>query len=140
MGISMSSLHIVSADENWQQAFVHGNLDCIFKLLTLNDFSVYFSTMENSVCSLLSLEETVKFFESWDKESVKQFLIQPVKAEGKLEINKLPKLQKPKYKIQIVLDDLGFLLDNQQYESFFAVFDSFTMYSRSKKVRFPTRM
>lgn len=63
-GISLSELSIISTNVDWVEAFIHNEMENIFKLLKLKDLSVYMTTACD-VYSTLGSNDVRAFFKSW---------------------------------------------------------------------------
>ena len=89
LGITLNELKVVSTDSNWEEAFLHGSVDVIHKLVRLENLAVFYN-MDNE----------------------QRYLLNPVTASMKLELDK----QKSTTESEIKFETVGLQLDNEQYE------------------------
>lgn len=64
-----------------------------------------------------------------------QFVLKPVSGEGRIEMSKTGKADKPKLKAQMIFDEIGFILDEDQYRDALMVIDLFHFYIRHQQYR-----
>lgn len=64
-----------------------------------------------------------------------QFVLKPVSGEGRIEMNKTGKPDKPKLKAQMIFDEIGFILDEDQYRDVLMMVDLFHFYIRHQQYK-----
>lgn len=64
-----------------------------------------------------------------------QFVLKPVSGEGHIEMSKTDKLDKPKMKAQMIFDEIGFILDEDQYRDVLMMVDLFHFYIRHQQYK-----
>lgn len=64
-----------------------------------------------------------------------QFVLKPVSGEGRIEMSKTGKADKPKLKAQMIFDEIGFILDEDQYRDALMMIDLFHFYIRHQQYR-----
>jgi hypothetical protein len=51
-----------------------------------------------------------------------------------MKLNKFPSKEHPRYRCNLHFDEFGFVLDDQQYSSFLALTEAFSLFVRSQAV------
>lgn len=64
-----------------------------------------------------------------------QFVLKPVSGEGRIEMSKTGKPDKPKMKAQMIFDEIGFILDEDQYRDVLMMVDLFHFYIRHQQYK-----
>ncbi|KAI8929325.1 hypothetical protein BC831DRAFT_410850 [Entophlyctis helioformis] len=137
VGITLADLSAVSTDENWKEGFVQVEHGCIYKLLRLSHFGIYWAT--DSVSYAASADKAAVFRDAIVRDTKvaasRQFILNPVSGEGRLTWQKRHDPAKPKTDISLFFDGFAFNLDDEQYASFIALFGSFSRYMKSYPYR-----
>ena len=133
MGITLAELSAVSTDENWEPTFVHNSSLGIHKLARLDSLSIYWNTdAEFLTCS--SPEELQsklnELIPTKDDIPSHQYIMEPVSGVGKLIMRHQATKELPKLDAQLVLDQIGFTLNDQQYRDGLSVANLFSFYGR----------
>ncbi|KAJ3192438.1 hypothetical protein HK101_006567 [Irineochytrium annulatum] len=136
VGFTLSELSAVSTDENWNEAFLHEEVGVIHKLVRLGSFSAYWNTDAMSLAGMPP-EESLKVFmrliASGDHiPEEHQYILKPVSGQGRVILNKNYKEGQAQNSATLEFDELGFVLDDQQYHSLFLLIGSFSAYLRSQ--------
>lgn len=64
-----------------------------------------------------------------------QFVLKPVSGEGRIEMSKTDKPDKPKMKAHMSFDEIGFILDEDQYRDVLMMVDLFHFYIRHQQYK-----
>ncbi len=152
VGISLEELSAVSTDENWRPTFIQGTADSTHKLATLGALAVYWDTdasllgtgkgskagTEESGVShdevIAKLKEMIVKSEN-SGEGNRQFILKPVSGRAGLEMDKTGKTDKPKMKARLLFDELGFVVDEDQYRDALMLVDLFHYFIRHQEYR-----
>lgn len=138
-GITLASFTVDSCDANWQKTFVEGNHDQIYKLATLNSLAVYWNTKSKSMKGLAP-DQLVEQYGALiarddDIPSENQYILKPVSGEGKLTLRRHPEKGVPKQHATLLFDELGFVLDDDQYRTALLMIGQFHFYIRQQQYR-----
>jgi len=134
-GITLESLHVVSADENWSPSFVVGE-ELKRKRVTLTSVAVYFDTNKNNSAPL-EWESQAEFCSKMaklisSKGSNHQYILLPVSGELKGKIAAVSNVEhEPQSSFKITLESIALSIDHQQYCSLLSIMDKFSVYGYS---------
>lgn len=138
IGFMLAELSAVSTDENWEPTFVQNSAGGIHKLARLDSLSVYWntdSTFINTSDPEELQEQLNELIPSLDHGVKHQYLLEPVSGAGKLVIRQQATKDIPKLDAQLVFDQIGFTLDDEQYRDGLSVVDLFNFYARQARYR-----
>ncbi|WFD18280.1 Vacuolar protein sorting-associated protein 13 [Malassezia caprae] len=133
MGITLAELSAVSTDENWEPTFVHNSSSGIHKLARLDSLSIYWNTdAEFLTCSSSEdLQSALnELIPTKDDIPSHQYIMEPVSGVGKLIMRHHATKEVPKLDVQLVLDQIGFTLNDQQYRNGLSMANLFSFYGR----------
>jgi len=133
MGITLAELSAVSTDEHWEPTFVHNSSSGIHKLARLDSLSIYWNTdAEFLTCSSSEDLQSVlnELIPTKDDISSHQYIMEPVSGVGKLIMRHQATKELPKLDMQLVLDQIGFTLNDQQYRNGLSMANLFSFYGR----------
>ena len=136
IGFMLAELSAVSTDENWEPTFVQNSAGGIHKLARLDSLSVYWntdSTFINTSDPEELQEQLNELIPSLDHGVKHQYLLEPVSGAGKLVIRQQATKDIPKLDAQLVFDQIGFTLDDEQYRDGLSVVDLFNFYARQAR-------
>ncbi|CAG8555201.1 10349_t:CDS:10 [Paraglomus brasilianum] len=138
IGVTLSELSVVSADENWVPTFIEGETKDIRKLLTLGSLAVYWNTDTKSLAGHAS-NEAIKLFNSLiasESNTIDhQYILKPVSGKGRLTMSKRHDPNVPKINSTLLFDELGFVLDDEQYRDALLMVDLFHFFLRQQQYR-----
>ncbi|KAL5518944.1 VPS13 [Sanghuangporus vaninii] len=139
VGITLASLSAVSVDENWMPKYLDASEQSIHKLLSLDSLAVYFNTDSQSIAGL-PYEESKKLFRELISSEAHpvdhHFILKPVSGEGRNILNKRwGKNGLPHYDVQLLFNELGFILDIFQYRNVISLADEYHIFARQHKYR-----
>ncbi|CAG8543869.1 1688_t:CDS:10, partial [Acaulospora colombiana] len=139
VGFTLSEFSAVSTDENWVPTFIEGETSSINKLITLGSLAIYWNTDSRSLAGAPT-KESVETFTSLIASENKvptehQYILKPVSGTGRVVLNKSYSLEKPKTSATLLFDELGFIVDNEQYRDALLMVDLFHFYLRQQAYR-----
>ncbi|KAH7135967.1 hypothetical protein B0J11DRAFT_425934 [Dendryphion nanum] len=151
LGITLSEFSAVSTDGNWKPTFIQGTAESTHKLATLGSLAVYWDTDA-------PLIGTGKGTQSKDEQHIDheefieklrgmivrgedsdlgnhQFILKPISGRAGLEIDKTGKPDRPKMKARLLFDELGFIIDEDQYRDALMLVDLFHYFIRHQEYK-----
>ena len=147
LGLTLKEFSAVSTDENWQPGFIHSSTGTTHKLATLGSLAFYWNTdtklmgtgkgsMVGSDAQELNHGEMIeKFREALEKGENHQYMLKPVSGRAGIEIDKTGKVEKPKIKARLLFNELGFVLDEDQYRDALMMVDLFHYFIRHQEYK-----
>lgn len=131
VGLSLQELSAVSTDSMWNPSFLHDNSPITHKLVTLRALSIYWNS-DSQVKQGDS--DVIEFMSSVTKQKIEgfQYILQPVTGVGHITLNKLAK-DGPSAKAQLIFDDLGFVLDSDQYRDSLSIVEMYNHFMQTKE-------
>jgi len=138
-GLTLSELSAVSSDENWEARFIEKESNTVHKLATLGSLAVYWNTDTESLRGL-QLGDAIRRFTDLiataDKvPDIHQYVLKPVSGTGRIKLSKRFGSDIAKTDVTLLFDELGFVLDNDQYRDALGMVGLFHAYLRKRKYR-----
>ncbi|WRT64162.1 uncharacterized protein IL334_001091 [Kwoniella shivajii] len=132
-GITLDEFKAVSTDENWVEAFIQNSLNGVHKLVKLGALAVYFDTDTGSLDKGLDDRQgTIDALKAMlDGSPNHQYILKPVTGEARAIINKTMSNEMPKVDAQVMFDEIGVVIDRDQYRDALSVIDVFHFYRRT---------
>ncbi|KAJ9479242.1 Vacuolar protein sorting-associated protein 13 [Pseudozyma hubeiensis] len=137
-GITLAEFSAVSTDANWNPTFIQNSGDGIHKLARLESLSVYWDTDSESLAGHEISEAQKKFNALIARDGATpshQYILKPVSGAGRLVMRKKMTSEVPKMDAQLLFEELGFALDDEQYRDVISVADLFHFYTRQAQYR-----
>src|ERR1700761_644325 len=149
LGITLEGFDAVSTDADWQPTFIQSTSDTSHKLASLKSLAVYWDTDatlistgkgsqeglgdgdENFVEHLRSMIVTSDSPELGDH----QFILKPVTGRAGLELDKTGKANIPNIKARVLFDELGFVIDDDQYRDALMLINLFHYFIRHQEYK-----
>ncbi|GAA5827080.1 hypothetical protein JCM11251_002234 [Rhodosporidiobolus azoricus] len=138
VGLTLSKFSAFSTDANWQPTFITNPTGGIHKLASLDSLAIYFDTDSPSLAGYPLDESIAKFTELIAREGhtpTHQFVLKPVSGQGRLVLNKKVDAHTPKTDAELFFQELGFVLDADQYRDALSMVDLFHFYIRQREYR-----
>lgn len=147
LGITLEGFDAISTDGEWQPTFIQSASDVTHKLASLKSLSVYWDTDTKLLGSGKGSEAAVnhdEFMEKLRSLIVKgddpevanhQFILKPVTGRAGLELDKTGSPDRPKVKARLLFDELGFVLDEDQYRDALMLVDLFHYFIRHQEYK-----
>lgn len=137
-GITLAEFSAVSTDADWNPTFIQNSADGIHKLARLESLSVYWDTDSESLAGYEISEAQKKFNALIARQGGSpshQYILKPVSGAGRLVMRKKMTSEVPKMDAQLLFEELGFALDDEQYRDVISVADLFHFYTRQAQYR-----
>ncbi|KAF1812213.1 vacuolar protein sorting-associated protein 13 [Eremomyces bilateralis CBS 781.70] len=147
LGITLEGFDAVSTEADWRPTFIQSTSGTTHKLASLKSLAVYWDTDNELLSSGVGTQEGLEhddFVERLKSMIARtdetdldshQYLLKPVTGRAGLEIDKSGKLDRPKMKAKLLFDELGFIMDNDQYRDALMLVDLFHYYIRHQEYR-----
>lgn len=140
LGITLEEFSAVSTDEKWEPAFVHENVLVTHKLAKLGSLAIYWNTDANHLGGHATHDEIVQTFHNLIATGENtlpghQFVLKPVSGIGRIEMSKINLVDSPKLKANLLFDEIGFILDEDQYRDALMMIDLFHFYIRHQQYK-----
>ncbi|XP_006454344.1 hypothetical protein AGABI2DRAFT_114096 [Agaricus bisporus var. bisporus H97] len=138
MGLTLANFSAVSVNEHWQPAFIESTAGLIHKLSKLESLALYFDTDSGSMAGLPPNEALEKFtamITHGPANSKHQFILKPVSGEGRIVINNKFDSHTPRFDVQLIFDEIGVVLDRDQYRDILSLLDMYHVYLRQHQYR-----
>lgn len=151
LGVTLADFSAISTDENWKPTFIQGNSTSTHKLATLGSLAVYWDTDANLIGTgkgnQSSEEQHIDhsdFIERLRGMIVRgenpelgdhQFILKPISGRAGLEMDKTGKPDKPKMKARLLFDELGFIIDEDQYRDALMLVNLFHYFIRHQEYK-----
>lgn len=147
VGLTLKELSAVSTDSEWNPTFIQSTSSTTHKLAVLGALSVYWNTdsellgtgrgsdigAEAQGIGHNELMERLK--NSIDSGGASQFMLRPVSGRAGLELDKSGKYDRPAIKARLLFDELGFVLDDDQYRDALMLVDLFHYFIRHQEYK-----
>ncbi|KAF9185293.1 hypothetical protein BGZ51_009186 [Haplosporangium sp. Z 767] len=138
-GLTLSQLSAVSTDGEWTPTFIHDETNTIHKLATLDSLAMYWNTDSRSLAGRGKDDALKAFIELIAKaEHVPdehQYILKPVSGTGKVKLNKRYGGDVPKAGVTLSFDELGFVVDDEQYKNVLLMMGLFHSFMRQHEFR-----
>ena len=149
LGITLEEFSAVSTDSDWTPAFIT-SIQSAHKLATLESLAIYWDTDAKLIgpgrephehSDQIPHDEMLKFFREMiakgeaDLSSEHQFILKPVSGQAKIEIDKTGSHTVPRYKANLLFDEIGVVLDDQQYRDALMMVDLFHYFIRHQEYK-----
>jgi vacuolar protein sorting-associated protein 13A/C len=148
LGITLESFDAVSTDENWHPTFIQSTSDTLHKLASLKSLAIYWDTDTKLLGTGKGSQNGVdhdEFMQKFrdlivrgdDKDAIgeHQFILKPVTGRAGIEMDKTGRLDRPKMKAKLLFDELGFIIDDDQYRDALMLVDLFHYFIRHQEYK-----
>lgn len=146
VGMTLKEMSAVSTDADWRPTFIQ-NSDVTHKLAVLNSLAMYW----NSDAKLFGTgkggdvgadaqdmdRNTLidKFRDGIETTDNSQYLLKPVSGRAGIEMDKTGSLDKPKAKARLLFQELGFIIDDEQYRDALMLVDLMHYFIRHQEYK-----
>jgi len=140
VGLTLSEFSAVSTDDFWNPTFIEKQTNTIHKLVTLGSLGVYWNTDSQSLAgypldrAIVVFNELIASEKSGPKED-HQYVLKPVSGTGKVVLNKKYDVSTAKTAATLLFDELGFVLDDEQYRDALLMISLFHSFLRQQQYR-----
>jgi len=152
LGVTLEEFSAVSTDGDWTPTYVQASTGIAHKLATLGALAVYWNTdskllgsgREAEIPGATQVATHEEILETFKEMIVKgespdlgnhQFILKPVSGNAKIEMNTTAKLDKPKFKAGLLFDEIGLVLDDDQYRDALMMVDLFHYFMRHQEYK-----
>lgn len=151
LGVTLEEFSAISTDGEWKPTFISDSGKTTHKLATLEALAVYWNTDTSLMgpgrevatpgVEITPHAEMLKNFRSMivrgDNElsGNHQFILKPVSGQAKLELDKTGSAQVPKFKANLLFDEIGLVLDDHQYRDGLMMVDLFHYFIRHQEYK-----
>lgn len=147
VGLTLKELSAVSTDADWNPTFIQSTSEITHKLAVLGALSVYWNTdatlLGTGRGSDIGAEAQgidhddlmAKLRDTIDNGEGNQFMLRPVSGRAGLEMDKSGKYDRPAMKARLLFDELGFVLDDNQYRDALMLVDLFHYFIRHQEYK-----
>jgi vacuolar protein sorting-associated protein 13A/C len=151
LGLTLQEFSAISTDGDWNPTYIQNTTGVAHKLATLGALAVYWNTdttllgsgreAEVDGAKLASHEEILSKCKDMivDAENsggtIHQFILKPVSGRAKLELDQSGKLDRPKVKAGLLFDEIGLVLDDDQYRDALMMVDLFHYFIRHQEYK-----
>ncbi|GLB36151.1 putative vacuolar protein sorting-associated protein [Lyophyllum shimeji] len=137
-GVTLAGFSAASVNDEWHPAFIESTAGAIHKLAKLQSLALYFDTDALSMASLSPLEAKKKFFDMishGERGNGHQFILNPVSGEGRIIVNHKVDQKTPRFDVQLIFDEIGVALDDNQYRDIISLLDMYHVFVRQRQYR-----
>jgi vacuolar protein sorting-associated protein 13A/C len=151
LGLTLEEFSAVSTDGEWAPTFIQDSTSTTHKLATLESLAVYWNTdtklmgpgreVHTPGAELTPHDQILENFKSMivrsdnDLSGNHQFILKPVSGQAKIELDKTGSPQVPKFKANLLFDEIGLVLDDQQYRDALMMVDLFHYFIRHQEYK-----
>jgi vacuolar protein sorting-associated protein 13A/C len=150
LGVTLEEFSAISTDGQWQPTFIQNTSTTTHKLAKLAALAVYWNTDSELLGSgremaeddeLTPHDEMMEKFKAMigNGEGVTtaghQFILKPVSGQAKIELDKSGDAHAPKFKANLLFDEIGVVLDDDQYRDALMMADLFHYFIRHQEYK-----
>ncbi|KAL8833621.1 MAG: hypothetical protein Q9170_004169 [Blastenia crenularia] len=147
LGLTLKEFSAVSTDENWRPSFIQSTSGTTHKLAVLGELAFYWNTDATLFGTGKGTDVGAeaqktdrgllidKFREAIQSGENHQYMLKPVSGRAALELDKTGKIEKPKIKARLLFNELGFVLDEDQYRDALMMVDLFHYFIRHQEYK-----
>ncbi|KAK6197198.1 hypothetical protein LQW54_010854 [Pestalotiopsis sp. IQ-011] len=150
LGITLEEFSAVSTDGEWKPTFIQNSSSTTHKLAKLEALAVYWNTDTKLLGSgrevpaddeALPHDDMIAEFKRMigkgeDATTANhQFILKPVSGQAKLELDKSGDVKVPKFKGSLLFDEIGVVLDDDQYRDALMMVDLFHYFIRHQEYK-----
>ncbi|CDO71578.1 hypothetical protein BN946_scf184911.g48 [Trametes cinnabarina] len=116
-GATLAGFTAFSVNENWQPAFIDSKAGVVHKSLAGLPYQEF-------------VEKFTALISKGNRLAKHQFILKPVSGEGKIIMNHKLDKETPRFDVQLSFDEIGVLLDDNQYRDAISLVDMYHFYTR----------
>ena len=152
LGLTLDEFSAISTDGEWKPTYIQDSAGPTHKLATLDSLAVYWNTdtqllgtgREAEVPDVPAVPLHDELIENFKEMIVKgedpeqaghQFILKPVSGQSKIEIDKSGKTDVPHMKAGLIFDEIGLVLDDDQYRDALMMVDLFHYFIRHQEYK-----
>ena len=147
LGLTLQEFSAVSTDKDWRPSYIQSASGTTHKLTVLNALAFYWNT-DATLFGTGKGEEVgaeaqgesrgdmiEKFRKSMEDGRNQQYMLKPVSGRAAVELDKTGKVENPKIKARLLFNELGFVLDDDQYRDALMMVDLFHYFLRHQEYK-----
>ncbi|KAK4695061.1 vacuolar protein sorting-associated protein 13A/C, partial [Lecanoromycetidae sp. Uapishka_2] len=147
VGLTLQEFSAVRTDKDWRPSYIQSASDTTNKLAVLNALAFYWNTDANLFGSGKGEEVGAeaqgashgdmveKFRKASETGEHHQYMLKPVSGRAAVELDKTGKVDRPKIKARLLFNELGFVLDDEQYRDALMMVDLFHYFIRHQEYK-----
>ncbi|KAH9886351.1 vacuolar protein sorting-associated protein 13 [Xylariomycetidae sp. FL2044] len=150
LGITLEEFSAVSTDGEWQPTFIQNSTKTTHKLAKLGALAVYWNTDSKLLGpgrevgpdgESVSHDDMIATFKDMigkgESSEVPdhQYILKPVSGQAKIELDKTGDIHVPKFKGSLLFDEIGVVLDDDQYRDALMMVDLFHYFIRHQEYK-----
>lgn len=145
VGFTLKELSAVSTDSEWNPTFIQSTSGTTHKLAILGALAIYWNTdaellrtgraSDLGTDGLTHEQLTERLKSAIVNDGNNQYMLRPVSGRAGLELDKTGKHDRPAIKARLLFDELGFVLDDDQYRDALMLVDFFHYFIRHQEYR-----
>ena len=147
LGLTLQEFSAVSTDKDWTPSYIQSTSGTTNKLAVLKALAFYWNTEATLFGSGRGEQVGAeaqgdnhdgmieKFRKSLEQRENHQYMLKPVTGRAAVELDKTGKIEKPKIKARLLFNELGFVLDDDQYRDALMMVDLFHYFIRHQEYK-----
>ncbi|EAQ90313.1 hypothetical protein CHGG_02248 [Chaetomium globosum CBS 148.51] len=151
LGVTLEEFSAVSTDGEWTPTFIQDSSKTTHKLATLESLAVYWNTDTKLMgpgreahtpgAEVTPHDQMLQNFKTMimrsdnDVAAGHQFILKPVSGQAKIELDKTGDPHVPKFKSNLLFDEIGLVLDDHQYRDALMMVDLFHYFIRHQEYK-----
>lgn len=150
LGVTLAEFSAVSTDGEWKPTFIQNSTKTTNKLAKLGALAIYWNTDttllgpgrevdddDHSVPHDDMIKNFKEMIGNGDYTSATdhQFILKPVSGQAKIELDKTGDIHVPKFKGSLLFDEIGVVLDDDQYRDGLMMVDLFHYFIRHQEYK-----
>ncbi|KAL4752965.1 hypothetical protein BDW72DRAFT_191535 [Aspergillus terricola var. indicus] len=147
VGFTLKELSAVSTDSEWRPTFIQSTSGTTHKMAILGALSMYWNTdaelfgtgrgsdVGAEAQGIDHAELLERLRSGIDNEDGNQFILRPVSGRAGLELDKTGNHEQPAVNARLLFDEIGFVLDDEQYRDALMLVDLFHCFIRHQEYR-----
>ena len=147
LGLTLNELSAVSTDKNWRPSFIKSTSGTTHKLIDLKSLAFYWNTDTTlfgtgkgsgigAEAQKLDHDTMIeKFRDALTTSETQQYMLKPITGRAAVELDKSGKIENPKVKARLPFQELGFVIDEDQYRDGLMMVDLFHYFIRHQEYK-----
>ncbi|OAA63095.1 vacuolar protein sorting-associated protein vps13 [Cordyceps fumosorosea ARSEF 2679] len=144
LGLTLEEFSAISTDGQWKPTFIQDSSHVTHKLATLGALAVYWNTdtslyADQDLDSIPREQVLAQFRKMVGKSEAvygnHQYILRPVNGQAKIELDKSGDVRIPKFKANLLFEEIGLVLDDDQYRDALMMVDLFHYFIRHQEYK-----
>lgn len=145
LGLTLQEFSAVSTDKDWVPSMIQSSSGTTNKLVRLGALAFYWNTDASlfgtgkgaavgAEAQKTDHDAVIRRFrEGLESGATQQYMLKPVSGRAAVEMDKSGKTDKPKIKARLIFEEIGFVLDDDQYRDALMMADLFHYFIRHQE-------